>query len=54
MLIKFIKNGLLNKYRLPTLTEIISSGAHLRKEFHEALVAKLPHTKISNTYGKPI
>ncbi|EFN85795.1 Luciferin 4-monooxygenase [Harpegnathos saltator] len=51
MLIKLIKNKLLDKYRMPTLKVIISSGAHLKKKYLEALREKLPGVFVSNNYG---
>ncbi|XP_014485575.1 PREDICTED: 4-coumarate--CoA ligase 1-like isoform X2 [Dinoponera quadriceps] len=51
ILIKLIKNELLDKYRLPSLKMIISSGAHLRKEYQDILREKLPHVFVNNSYG---
>ncbi|XP_014483111.1 PREDICTED: 4-coumarate--CoA ligase 1-like [Dinoponera quadriceps] len=51
ILINLIKSELLEKYRLPSLKIILSTGAHLKKEYLEVLQEKLPHVFVNNTYG---
>ncbi|KAG5348319.1 LUCI monooxygenase, partial [Acromyrmex charruanus] len=51
MLIRFYKSDLLEKYKLLTLKEVMSTGANLGKEHQIALAKKLPHAFITTGYG---
>jgi len=51
MLIRFYKSDLLEKYKLLTLKEIMSTGANLGKKHCLALAKKLPHAFITTGYG---
>ncbi|XP_018051977.1 PREDICTED: uncharacterized protein LOC108689634 [Atta colombica] len=51
MLIRFYKSDLLEKYKLLTLKEIMSTGANLGKKHCLALAKKLSHAFITTGYG---
>ncbi|XP_011689025.1 PREDICTED: luciferin 4-monooxygenase-like [Wasmannia auropunctata] len=51
MLIRFCKSGILEKYKLSTLKEVMSTGDHFKKEHHLAVAKKLPHAFVMNSYG---
>ncbi|KAL6256353.1 hypothetical protein P5V15_012470 [Pogonomyrmex californicus] len=51
MLTRFYKSDVLEKYKLPTLKEIMNAGSHFKKEHKLSLAKKLPHVFITDAYG---
>lgn len=51
-IVRILKNGLLEKYRLPSLKRMVVGGTGMKLELQETLMKALPHTEILRIYGK--